>query len=275
MRSPRSGPPRDPPPGGGERKTMSTRAHTFRRRMRPMCAVAVLALVVSYGSASVGTSATTKAPASGSTAALAEPVVIFADGFESGSLDAWSFASGLAPVDTDVYAGSWSVQAAPDVDASFAMTSLPSAVPHGLARVAFKVHDLTTRATLLKLRTAGGSAITIGLNLRARPFVFMAGAQTVSEAPLEVAPDVWHELSVTFDVTTATTASVSIDGVVVEEIRTQGATEPVERLAIGTRREGRVYDIWFDDVSLADLGTVPPEPDPSPVVGAAGDIACD
>ena len=97
----------------------------------------------------------------------------------------------------------------------------------------------------------------------------------MSEAPLEVAPDVWHELSVTFDVTTATTASVSIDGVVVEEIRTQGATEPVERLAIGTRREGRVYDIWFDDVSLADLGTVPPEPDPSPVVGAAGDIACD
>jgi hypothetical protein len=254
---------------------MSTRTQTFSRRVRPVCAVAIVALVASYGTASLGTSATALAPVGGSAVALAEPAAVFADGFESGTLDAWSITSGLTPVATDAHAGSWSVQAAPDVDASFAMTNPSSPVRQGLAKVAFKVHDLTTRATLLKLRTADGSAITIGLNLRARPFVFMAGALTVSEAPLEVAPDVWHELSVTFDIATATTASVSIDGMVVEEVRTEGATEPVDRLAIGTRRDGRVYDIWFDDVSLTDLGDAPPEPDPSPVVGAAGDIACD
>ena len=239
-----------------------------------MFAVTVIALVASYGGASLGASAAT-APVDGSAAILAEPVDVFADGFESGTLDAWSFASGLAPVATDAYTGAWSVRAAPDADATFAMTSLSFPVRQGVARLAFKVHDLTTRATLLKLRMTDGSAVTVGLNLRARPFLFMADAQTVSDAPLEVAPDVWHELSVSFDIATATALTVSIDGVVVEQIRVEDTVESVDRLAIGTRREGRVYDIWFDDVSLTDLGGVPPEPDPAPVLGAAGDIACD
>ena len=252
---------------------MSTRT-PIRRRVRPVCAVAVIALVASYGAASFGAAAA-MAPVDGSVATLAEPDDVFADGFESGTLDAWSFTSGLAPVTTDAYAGAWSVRAAPEADATFAMASLSFPVRQGVASLAFKVHDLTTRATLLKLRMTDGSAVTVGLNLRARAFLFMADAQTVSEAPLDIAPDVWHELSVSFDIATATALTVSIDGVVVEQIRVEDTVEPVDRLAIGTRREGRVYDIWFDDVSLTDLGGVPPDPDAAPVLGAAGDIACD
>ena len=243
-------------------------SRTLRRRARPVFAVVILALTASSGAASMNATATADAQA-----ALAEPVEVFADGFESGSLDAWSYASGMAAVSAASYSGSWSAQAAADLEATFAVTGLPAPVQQGVARLAFRVHDLTTRATLLKLRTTDGSAVTVGLNLRSQPFVYMPDAQTVSESPSGVTPDVWHELSVSFDMASAS-AIVSIDGVAVEEIRT-GPVGAIDRLAIGTRREGRVYDIWFDDVSLADLGDAPPVPDPAPVVGAAGDIACD
>jgi hypothetical protein len=203
------------------------------------------------------------------------PVVAFTDDFESGTLEAWASAEGMQAAATEPYSGAWSAQASTDADASFATAGLPAPVSRGVAQMAFRVHDLTTRATLLKLRGTDGPAITVGLNLRSQPFVFMSEAEAVFNDAGVLPADVWHQLSVEFSTDAGATTRVSVDGVVVKELASAESTGPIDRLSIGTRRAGRVFDLWFDDVSVVDLGSEP-EPDPeAPLVAAAGDIACD
>jgi hypothetical protein len=244
------------------------RARRPHRRFAAIGALAFLAVALA-GSASFQTAASSSA---------------FADGFETGTLEGWNDVEGLVAVEGAAYEGSWSAQAATDAGASFATALLAAPADAGTARLAFAVHDLTTRATLLKLRTADGSSITVGLNLRHQIFAYMPSSELVVDETHQVTEDVWHWLEVAFVTGDDARAQISVDGVPVKEVSAANGSGPVTRLAIGTRRGGRTFDVRFDDVSLiSEAGQDPdPSPDPGPdpgpsgsVVAAAGDIACD
>ena len=235
--------------------------------------VSALALVLAVGDAAMR-------PAFRARSAPAVDAPIFADDFESGTLAAWEMSQGLQPVQGSAYSGVWSAQASAKGEAAFAGVTLGAPVAQGVMSAAFRVSDLTTRATLMKLRAADGSTITVGLNLRGGLFAFMAADEVVLDSDEIVTPDIWHLLSVEFVTGARATARVSLDGVVVKEIAATSVVDPIDRVGIGTRRVDRTFDLGFDAVSLHPLDdsnpTPPPEPEPgSALVAAAGDIACD
>src|SRR5438445_7384075 len=64
---------------------------------------------------------------------------LFADGFESGSLGAWTSAAGLAPESTDVRSGGFAVEGNTANGNTVARKTLSSTFADGYARVAFEI----------------------------------------------------------------------------------------------------------------------------------------
>ena len=201
------------------------------------------------GNASAPSSpASTTTPSSGG-------AVLFSDGFESGTLAAWTNL-GMTVQGTEVYAGTKAARGVSVSSAAWAWHALSPTMSEPFYRVRFKIVSLgANNVYILKERTATGGSIgglyvtnTDGtLNLRND-----AGAVTVRGSTV-VTLGAWHELQVRLRIAgTAGEIETWLDGVrIVELSRTDNfGLNPVGRVQIGDNTGGRTFALAIDDVAV-------------------------
>ena len=196
-------------------------------------------------------------PASVTTPAASAP--IFADGFETGNLSAWTTPAGLAVESTNFHSGGFAAEGTTTNSSAYAKEALPSTYPDGYARVAFEVNGPNSQVTLLRLRdTPGGSnggfiALTSSGKLQ---FNGAAGASTTSS--VTPSQGAWHVLELHLSVSNGV-VEVWLDGMAVPDLTLSGAnlgTASIGTLQIGDTANG-TWDIFFDDAAFGTsrLGT--------------------
>jgi chitodextrinase len=202
------------------------------------------------------------APGDVTTPGTAAP--LFADGFETGDLSAWSSTNGLVVNATTVHSGSFAAESSSPTTTMFARKTLPATYTDAYAAVAFRVTSLGSQTTLLRLRdTAGGTAgggylvITAGGNLGYRDPV--GGAPTASLGA--VTTNTWHQLELHILMGASAsdgTVEVWLDGTrVMNSAGINVGTAAIGVLQIGDTAPGTNRDYVFDDAafSTSRLGT--------------------
>lgn len=189
------------------------------------------------------------------------PPTLFSDGFESGSLSAWTASSGLVPQQAEVATGSWAARGTSTGGVTYAAKQLAQTYSELRFRTRFKVLSQGQNPiNLLRLQTSGGAASLLTLfqsisgNLMLRNDV--SGVSIWSSAV--PARGVWHEAEVRLKVGSPGETEVWLDGARLAGL--SGAqsvgTTPIGRLLLGDSVKGRTYDVAFDDV----VGAVPQAP---------------
>ena len=179
---------------------------------------------------------------------------LFSDGFESGSLSAWTTNSGLVVQGTIVHQGTYAAEAtSADGAAAYARENLPGTYSNVYARTYFFVQTLpVSTVNLIGDRTATGSSISrIYIDSQGRLGLRndVTGNSTVGPA---VSVGSWHSVELHLVVNgTSSTIEVWLDGVAVGALTTQMAnlgSDGVGQIQLGENQTGRSYDIAFDDV---------------------------
>jgi Calcineurin-like phosphoesterase len=193
------------------------------------------------------TNTPTDTPLATATPASAPP--IFSDGFESGTLAAWTTGN-LTVQSSTVHNGSFAAQGNTTVGNTYAKKTLPSSYTTGYGRVYFNLLSYASQVNLLRLRTAADASIaylyvdTAGrLNLRND-----AGAATFTSTT--VVGSGWHSLEFRAAINgTAGTTEVWLDGSPINafSLTTNLGTTAIGRFQIGEVQAGRTYNVVFDD----------------------------
>jgi fibronectin type 3 domain-containing protein len=182
------------------------------------------------------------------TPAAAAP--LFADGFETGDLSAWTTTSGLTVQGADVNAGAYAADGNPTSGPAFAKATLPSSYNDVYARVAFNVHSQGAQMVLLRLRntptgTGGYVYLSAGGYLG-----FHNDATGTSTTTVRPSPG-WHTLELHLNVT-AGTVEVWLDGATVSGLNQTGlnlGAKPIGVLQIGDTSNG-TWNVAFDNAAL-------------------------
>jgi chitodextrinase len=199
------------------------------------------------------------------TATVTTPVsAVFADGFETGNFSQWTFNTGLAVQQQQVFSGSWAVRGTSSGSATWAYKQLTSTYAELYYRIRFKVlsqgSSSNSTVYVLKVRTGSGTSI-LGLfrsptgRLGYRNDI--AGASTTSSTT--VTTGVWHEVQVRVRINGASSQSETwFDGVRIAALsKTENfGTSPIGRIQIGENATGRTYDVAIDDV-VANTSFIP------------------
>ena len=100
---------------------------------------------------------------------LASAAPVFADGFESGDLSAWTTTAGLAIEGSTVHGGANAAEGNATGAGPYAKKTLPSTYADGYARVWFQVVNQTSQVNLLRLRDAADASIGFAYHRNDRP----------------------------------------------------------------------------------------------------------
>jgi chitodextrinase len=208
--------------------------------------------VVAYDAASnvspASNPATVTTPSSGA--------LVFGDGFESGTMGAWTSNTGMQVQQTEVFDGLRATRMTSTGTQTWAYEQLPSGYADVSYSVAVKVISQgANNVNLLKFRTATGVAIG-GIYLTSAGALAVrndvSGVSTTSQAV--VTRGAWHsvEMHVILGGATGSLTEVWLDGVSVGALTTTNSlgTTSVGRVQLGENATGRTYDIAFDDVEV-------------------------
>ena len=206
--------------------------------------------------------------------------MLFADGFESGSLAAWSGGSGLAVQSAVVADGTWAARGAMSGAGASAWAALPTPATEVTATTSVRISSITgttTSVNFLKVRTATGTALaevylTPSRLLGVRNDVTGVATKSTTTLP----HDTWRRVGLHVLVAdTLSRIEVTLDGTPVPglSLTTSLGTTPVGRVQVGENVAGRTADLYYDTVQVT--GPTPPASASDPVLMAAGDIACD
>lgn len=181
---------------------------------------------------------------------------VFADGFESGSLSAWSSSAGLTVQGSLVHAGSFGARATTTDGNTYAKKTLPSTYTDVWSRAFVNLVSTSSQVNLLRFRTAADGSIAYvfvnaagALGLRND-----AGSVTITSSTTLAPGSGWHAVELHTVINgTASAVEVWLDGVRVDALSTTTnlGTTPVGRVQIGEVQSGRTYDVAFDDVAVA------------------------
>ncbi|MFL5910557.1 MAG: DNRLRE domain-containing protein [Gaiellaceae bacterium] len=188
----------------------------------------------------------------GVTARAALPGLLFADGFETGTMGGWTGAVGIVPEQGSAASGAWRARAATAGGTAYAYWTLGAAQPELYYRLRFEVIS-SGSVTLLKLRNTAGQTVTeAALSSTGRLLFRNTLAGTTASSGVSPSTGRWHELEVHL----ATGASGLLEGWL-DGTRVYTASEsfgdfPLNRIQLGDNTSGTSYDLAFDDV---DVGT--------------------
>jgi Carboxypeptidase regulatory-like domain/Calcineurin-like phosphoesterase len=179
--------------------------------------------------------------------------LVFADGFESGSLSAWTANAGLVVQSTTVHQGSYAAEANSTGGAAYARRNLGTTYTGLYARTYFFVRSLpTSTANLIGDRTAASSSLCrVYIDSQGRLGLRndVAGISTIGP---QLSVGSWHSVELHVVVNgTSSTIEVWLDGVAVSALTTQTAnlgSVQVGQIQLGENQTGRSFDIAFDDV---------------------------
>ncbi len=183
----------------------------------------------------------------------APPVPVFADGFETGDLSAWTSTGGLSVEGTDVHAGAFAAEANTINGATYAKKTLASTYADGYGRVAFDVKSQASQVNLLRMRDATGASIGYVYLTTGGQLAFHDDATATNVVSAVVPGAGWHSVELHLAVNgAASTVEVWLDGALVPALSGPSTlgTQPVGILQIGETQTGRTYDVVFDDAAF-------------------------
>lgn len=181
--------------------------------------------------------------------------MIFSDGFESGTMGAWTTAAGLGLQSGDSHSGTWSAvaESAGSIP-SYATESFGSGYFELYTNTWFKIDSHSSFANLLRLQSSSSNVATLFVgasgNLMLRNDAYPANLWSTTV----VTSGAWHQVQIRVLVKGATSQTqVWYDGQLVGTLSTtlNLGTSPMTRLIIGDNVNSRVYRILFDDVSVS------------------------
>ena len=191
------------------------------------------------------------------------PIIVqslpFADGFESGTLAAWTTVVGLDP-SADAHTGAWAAGgSSTGTSASYAERALSSTYGALYSRAWVKVDSQgTTKAiNLLFMKTSSGGGLVTVIRTPAG-YIRLLNDTTgaVLSNSTVVSPGVWHEVELHLVVAgSSSQVEVWLDGVRQSNLSTtiSVGTTPIGRLGIGDSiATGRTYAFKFDDVAASE-----------------------
>ena len=165
----------------------------------------------------------TSAQRLGASAAVRDDAVaatpLFADGFESGTLAAWTSSAGLTPESTDVRTGGFAVEGNTTNGNTVARKTLSGTFADGYARVAFEIKSQSSQVNLLRMRDAAGNSLG---------YVYVSAGGHLG----------FHD-----DATATNTSSATA----------VGAGWHVLELHMGMNGAAGTVEVWLDGTRIADL----------------------
>ena len=210
------------------------------RRRKGFVVIALGALL------SIGVVVVTLAPAAAST--------VFADGFESGDLSAWTANIGLVAQQQDVFAGSWAARAQGNASPAYAYEELPIATPSLTAETWFDVVSRSTRVGLVRLETASGSnLVTLSVNMAGELVERNDVTGTVSTTSIVPENGVWHHLRVEMR---GPHCRVCVDGIEIVNRRLSARAPASGGIALAAYTGGvGECTLFYDNVAVTPLDT--------------------
>lgn len=181
----------------------------------------------------------------------------FRDGFESGTLDAWSTVDGLQ-IETGAARDGAASARATSTDGARAYAGLTFGVPDTelYVQTAFRVEAQGDNPLgLVRLRTdANASIVSLYVTSSGRLAIQLAGTTSVTSSTI-VVPGAWHEAQVHVVVAGAESRiEVWFDGEYIERlsVTTDLGSAPIRTVQLGESAEGRIFDVRFDEVATDD-----------------------
>jgi hypothetical protein len=178
---------------------------------------------------------------------------LFSDGFESGTMSAWTTNAGIVVQSTTTHSGGFAGEAISTGAAAYARDGLGGTYSSIYMRGYFLVKTVpSSTVTLYGFRTAGNVSIArLYVDSQGRLALRNDAGAVSTTGPLFSAGS-WHSVELHLVVNGgASTIEVWLDGNVVSALTTQTAnlgSTPIGQLQMGENQTGRSYDIAFDDV---------------------------
>ena len=194
---------------------------------------------------------------------------IFADGFESGNLSAWSGSASFTVQGTTVHGGAWAGRASSTGSPSHVWRTFVGQTELS-AEVWFNVASRSGAVWLTSFRpSSGGATLLVGLNGKGRLIARNNVTKVTYVSTITVGNGGWHKLGVHAKTGTGARFDVTYDGVGVAALsRTNNlGAGSIGRLTVGDSVQGRTFNIAFDDVSLATDAAPGDITDPSQPMG--------
>ena len=184
----------------------------------------------------------------------AVPVPVFADGFESGDLSAWTSTSGLAVQGATVHGGTYAAEAATTAGAAYAKKTLPATYSDAYARVWFDVKSQVDQVNLLRLRDANGASIGY-LYLTQGGVLGFHNDATATNTLSGTAPGPgWHALELHVNAAGASgVVDVWLDNERIAGLSSASVntgTSLVAAFQIGEVQTAQTYDVVYDDAAF-------------------------
>lgn len=179
---------------------------------------------------------------------------LFTDGFESGTLSAWSVSGGLTVESSDPRSGAWAV-GNNGTSSAWARAQLAANEPSLYARTFVKVYSSSTSFRVLRFRgSTGAGVVRVYLNGARR----LAIRNDVSGASISsttiVSTGVWHEIELHAVAGTSGSTEVWLDGTLVSALsgpQNLGSAS-FRQVELANPAAGAVFDAEFDDVAIAE-----------------------
>jgi len=187
------------------------------------------------------------------TPAAATPV--FADGFESGNLSAWTSSAGLVVEGTDVRTGAFAAEGNTTNGNTFARKTLGATYSDAYARLGFELKSQVSQVNLLRLRDAAGNSIGYLYVSTAGKLAFHNDTLNTNTVSATSVGSGWHALEFHLGINgTASTVEVWLDNVRIADLSNVGAANlgnaAVGQLQVGETQTARTYDVVFDDAAF-------------------------
>jgi chitodextrinase len=192
--------------------------------------------------------------------ASAAATPVFNDGFESGSLSAWTRSSGITVQRQVAYAGSWAGRATSSGTPAYAYKSLSTPLSELYYDGRFEaISQGSPNVSLVRFRTeAVGSIFSIFRRSDSRLAYYneVTGAMTVGPS---VSLGAWHELEVHVLVNGGSSLiEIWLDGSRFMSKTDSLGTSPVGRVYIGDPASTRIFDFAFDNQVISMADSTPP-----------------
>ncbi|MEP6476045.1 MAG: metallophosphoesterase [Actinomycetota bacterium] len=222
----------------------------MRRRVVAVAAPALFILIAALAPLGFSTS---QSDTTSDTVTSLDAATLFSDGFESGDLSRWTETNGLTVQQTEVATGTWAARAASSGEPSSASKVLPAGLNEVYVSVRFQISQISTRATLLKLRSPSATLVAICLTPDDHLLTRTPGIDLTQASNGPVSEGDWHELQIYASVDAAA-AAVWLDGQALTELSIAFASgnAVVDTLVLGNPHADRSYDLAFDDVVADD-----------------------
>jgi hypothetical protein len=190
---------------------------------------------------------------------------VFADGFESGTMSAWSFASGVQVQQMHVRTGAWAARATANGNVAYAWRGLGSTFSDLRLTARFMLLSQSSTMWVQSLRKPAGTAIAlVGVNKNGKLILRNAVAGTTFTSTTIVTRGMWHEIELRTAVGVSGIGEVWFDGNPVADLSRTGnyGTTQIGRVMIGDNTTGKRFDMIIDDVVVgterASVDGIPP-----------------